>query len=141
MEIEWETFDADGDELSVIVLISDDGGFAWSPLVLNYSGEQFSFIVPKGIATDEALIRVMVSDGINTSEDVSDATFCLSGPSCFVCRADYDLNGDDEQDSEDLLLLIGDFHRANLRSDFNCDGIVSYDDLLMFSRGWNAISP
>lgn len=54
------------------------------------------------------------------------------------CSPDYDLNGDTRVDAADLLLLIENLRQntGDPQSDFNCDGRVNWQDLLLFSKQW-----
>jgi hypothetical protein len=79
--VSWNSSDLDGDELRHTVSMSHDAGESWTPLALNVNGTQFNFTVPADIVSDEVLFRVYATDGINTGEDVSDATSTFSGPS------------------------------------------------------------
>jgi len=61
-------------------------------------------------------------------------------PTSSPCSPNYDLNGDTRVDAADLLLLIEDIRQdaGDLRGDFNCDGRVDWQDLLLFSKQWES---
>jgi len=76
--IRWQATDEDGDELTARVLYSHDGGASWESLGVNLKGNELQVaagILPGG---DNNLVRVMVSDGVNTAFDDSDAPFSVS---------------------------------------------------------------
>ena len=79
LPIAWEANDNDDDPLTFTVLYSSDEGATW--LTLATGLEQTSLEADSGMlsGSGSALIRVMVSDGLNTTADESDATFTLEG--------------------------------------------------------------
>jgi len=68
----WEAFDPDGDELFYSISYSRDGGLVYIPLTIDYSDTNYSFEAQPNVVSDSIVIRVTVSDGINTSMDYSD---------------------------------------------------------------------
>jgi hypothetical protein len=67
--IQWEAGDADGDKLTFNVLFSGDGGKTWRHLADSLTGSFFDVSVPDlnlG-ATDNAFVRVIATDGVNTT--------------------------------------------------------------------------
>lgn len=77
INVTWQSSDPDGDEVSHVVLLSEDGGLTFIPLIVDLVDTQFSFDAPSNIQSDTALIKVVASDGLNTNEDVSDSTFSI----------------------------------------------------------------
>ncbi|MCP4168614.1 MAG: hypothetical protein GY759_22345 [Chloroflexi bacterium] len=75
--IRWQAEDTDGDELSARILYSADGGGSWDSLAVNVKGEEFLVNAGDLPGSPEALVKVVVSDGVNTSEAVSDAPFSV----------------------------------------------------------------
>ncbi len=80
--LQWTGSDADGDDLLYTLLYSTDAGATWRALVLD-TGET-SLTVDENILADmlgsnQALLKVIASDGVNTGEDVSDAVFSVPG--------------------------------------------------------------
>jgi hypothetical protein len=75
----WSAADADGDPLTFSVLYSTDGGETW--LTLATGLRETSYLVDaKFLAGSKAaLIRLLASDGVNTTSDQSDARFTLQG--------------------------------------------------------------
>lgn len=73
--ITWSAEDADGDPLVANLLYSGDGGTSWMPLALGVTGS--SYVVNAGDlpGSNQALVMVRVTDGVNTAEDASDAPF------------------------------------------------------------------
>jgi TolB protein len=64
--IEWSASDADGDPLQFAVMYSPDGGETWLPLAVDTTGHSFSFDTSV-LDGDQVLIRVLASDGLNTT--------------------------------------------------------------------------
>jgi len=73
--ITWHAEDADGDPLVARVLYSDDGGESWEPLAVNVLSEHYEIDASDLPGSDNALVKIKVSDGINTTSDVSNASF------------------------------------------------------------------
>jgi hypothetical protein len=79
--ITWDAGDADGDSLLYDVLYSPDGGQSWLPLVLRLTETSYGFHTGQVLSSNNALIRVMVNDGFNTTIDESDGSFIIQPPS------------------------------------------------------------
>lgn len=60
-----------------MVSISDDNGDSWIPLAVGLSTNEFTFDAPANILSDMVLVRVTVSDGINTADDVLTNSFTM----------------------------------------------------------------
>ena len=77
-QIEWQGSDLDGDPLHYTLSYSNDGGSRWSALLLE---TQLTNIVidetflSSLAGSDQARLKIIVSDGANTAEDISDAVF------------------------------------------------------------------
>jgi hypothetical protein len=82
LPVEWRTGDLDGDPLHAVVCISLDAGVHWIPLAMGLRAEDFQFVVPENFVTETGLLRVVVTDGFNTIEDVSDFTFAIVENTC-----------------------------------------------------------
>ena len=86
--ITWQAEDEDGDPLVAHVLYSFDGGESWEPLAVNVHGNQC--VVQGGAlpGSDQVLVQVRVSDGVNVGTDQSDATFRVSRkpPTAFLLQ-------------------------------------------------------
>lgn len=76
INIEWEGQDQDQDVLRYTLAFSNDSGQNWIPLAFDISETSFewnTFDQSEG----EYLIKVIVSDGVNVGEDISDGGFLL----------------------------------------------------------------
>ena len=73
--ISWEADDADGDLLAANVMISTDGGDNWNPLAVNLTDQFFDVELSSVPGGANLLLKVEVSDGVNTASDLSDAVF------------------------------------------------------------------
>lgn len=76
--VAWTSSDADGDALTAQVHYSSDGGQSWSPLAVNLSGRQAQIDGSSLPGSAQALVKVVVTDGVNTSSDVSNAVFSVA---------------------------------------------------------------
>ncbi|HEY66430.1 MAG TPA: DNRLRE domain-containing protein [Caldilineae bacterium] len=77
--ISWVGSDVDGDPLRYILQYSPDGGNTWDVIVADLTGESYTLDVGGLTGSEAALVRVIASDGVNTGQDVSDATFAVEG--------------------------------------------------------------
>ena len=75
--IQWEASDADQDSLSYDVLYSRDKGSNWSVLALNLTTSTYVWNTDESPGSDTAIIKVIVSDGANSSYDESDSAFSV----------------------------------------------------------------
>jgi hypothetical protein len=73
--ISWRSSDSDGDTLTYFVLFSPDNGATWITLATDHLTTSLEVPLDALGKTNVGLIRVQASDGFNTGEDVSDATF------------------------------------------------------------------
>jgi hypothetical protein len=76
--LRWSASDADGDQLTYVILYSSDSGSNWNTLVTDYPSTSFELDLSAIAGTDQGLIRVLASDGFFTSADQSDNTFKIS---------------------------------------------------------------
>ncbi|MCC7354258.1 MAG: VCBS repeat-containing protein, partial [Anaerolineae bacterium] len=74
----WTGSDADGDALVYTLQYSRNGGATWSSLATNLSATSYNLDAASLGGTNQALVRVIASDGVHTAEDTSDATFSVS---------------------------------------------------------------
>ena len=86
--ITWQATDADGDALAAHVRYSSDGGVSWQTLGVNVSGSTFEVDVSGLPGGQESLVQVVVSDGVNTTADASDAPFTVARRVPLVIAAD-----------------------------------------------------
>ncbi len=73
--IRWEASDADGDQLTFSVEYSPDGGQTWIPLNVGLTQTSFEVNFQDIPGSDQALLRVLASDGVNTSAARTQNTF------------------------------------------------------------------
>ncbi len=66
--VQWTASDADGDLLRTLVQYSHNGGLTWRPLAANAQGSQLTLDADRLPSGDNAAIKVVVSDGLNTTE-------------------------------------------------------------------------
>ena len=78
IDVAWSAEDADGDDLSATLLYSADGGESWMTLVSRVTGDSYPVDAGLLAGSEEALIRVTVSDGVNTTSDESDEVFTIT---------------------------------------------------------------
>ncbi len=73
--IVWNAQDQDGDSLRFTILYSPDKGKSWYPVAWSIEGQSYDVdaaILPGG---DSARVRVIATDGFNTTQDDTDGTF------------------------------------------------------------------
>ncbi len=75
--IEWEASDPDGDDLFYTVLYSADGE-EFSVLESNLTETEYQWDLSDVPGGDNAVIRVIATDGVNTNEDIS-SSFSVAG--------------------------------------------------------------
>ena len=73
--VRWQATDADGDPLTAKVLYSPDNGQTWQVLAVNLDGREVTLDTPYLPGGAKALVRLVVTDGVNTTTDQSDAPF------------------------------------------------------------------
>ena len=76
--IEWESSDLDGDALTYVVQYSSDGGLHWSPLALHRSETSLEIDASNLAGAAQARLRIIASDGVNTTMDEADAEFSVA---------------------------------------------------------------
>ena len=79
--INWNWMDADGDELSASIFYSSDNGATWLPVASGLMTSSFEVDSTTLMGTEAARIRVVVSDGVNTTMDDSDEPFAVENKS------------------------------------------------------------
>jgi hypothetical protein len=85
-QITWTGSDADGDALSYTLHYSLDNGATWNTIVSNINDTTYSINAALLAGSEQALIRVVVSDGLNTASDTSNGTFTVASkpPEVFI---------------------------------------------------------
>lgn len=79
--ISWSAADADGDELRYTVQYSADDGATWRALATDWVSTTFAADATDLASypgSDQARIRVIATDGVNTGQDQSDGIFSLA---------------------------------------------------------------
>jgi hypothetical protein len=79
VRVRWEASDPDGDSLTAAVQFSADGGRTWRAVVRDVTESQARLEASLIPGSSAGLIRVCVSDGVNTACDDSDAIFQVAG--------------------------------------------------------------
>jgi hypothetical protein len=82
----WTGHDDDGDSLVYALLYSADGGANWQAVALNVPATQADILLSELPGSNQALFRVIASDGVNTGQGQSNATFRvpLKAPMAFI---------------------------------------------------------
>jgi len=73
--ISWKASDLDGDPLTFTVEYSVNGGDTWIPVSVGVNTTSIDIDFGSLPGSDNALIRILASDGVNTSEARLDQTF------------------------------------------------------------------
>ena len=73
--VRWDASDPDGDPLSFSISLSRDGGESWTPLDIDLVEPEYRIRTDGFEPGGAYLVRILASDGVNTSLDVSDAAF------------------------------------------------------------------
>jgi hypothetical protein len=73
--IRWQGTDADGDPLTYSVLYSTDDGRSWRLLAIDLPVQEWQWDTRQVGGSQRARVRVVVTDGLNTAFDDSDASF------------------------------------------------------------------
>ncbi|MEZ4730650.1 MAG: hypothetical protein R3E79_26285 [Caldilineaceae bacterium] len=90
--VRWVMSDADGDALAASVLFSPDDGQSWQPLAVNITDTQLALSFAALPGTTQGRIRVLVTDGVNTTHNESDGPFTVNGhaPQAAILAPDAD---------------------------------------------------
>lgn len=76
--VSWNAGDADGGTLEFTLLYSPDGGTLWQPVALGLSTFEFVLDTEQLPGSENAMIRVIASDGANSTHDDSDGAFSVT---------------------------------------------------------------
>lgn len=77
-KIAWRATDADGDELTAALFHSPDGGMTWLPIASGIVGGEFDVDTATLPGSETGRMRVVVTDGMNTVSDDSDADYSVA---------------------------------------------------------------
>lgn len=88
--VTWTANDLDGDSLVYALLYSADAGATWQTLATGLTQTGHTVDLTELPGSDQALFKVIASDGVNTGQDQSDATFRVArkAPQAFVIAPD-----------------------------------------------------
>ncbi len=75
--VTWKASDADGDQLTYSLLYSTDAGQSWQPIDTNINRSSYTLKLEELSGSNRALVRVIATDGVNTSTDDSNAPFLV----------------------------------------------------------------
>jgi len=77
VNVTWSGSDLDGDDLEYSLLVSNDNALNWATVQVGLSSTNYLWdtsLLPPG---NQYLFRVIVTDGVNTSQDISQSTFTI----------------------------------------------------------------
>ncbi len=75
--IQWSANDVDGDATSYLLYFSADNGVTWNPLMAGLTEASYTWDLSQVPLGQQYLVRIVTTDGFNTAEDVSDASFAV----------------------------------------------------------------
>jgi len=86
VNVTWTAEDDDGDQLTYAVLYSNDGGESWQVLAEGLQETSFELDTTALPGGNNCFIKVLATDGVNTSEDISDGPFSVGKkpPEAFI---------------------------------------------------------
>ncbi len=76
--INWSASDLDGDSLTFVIQYSPDADTTWQTLASELTSTSYELQLDYLAGSDQALLRVLVSDGFHTGQDVSDGIFSIA---------------------------------------------------------------
>jgi len=85
-KITWEGNDADGNKLYYTILYSHNGGGDWIPLGADLTTTVYFLNTTSLPGGTDCLIKVLATDGVRSSHDMSDAVFSIpvKGPEAYI---------------------------------------------------------
>lgn len=86
LHVSWDAQDADGDFLTFILLYSPDEGVTWEAISMFLDDSSTS--VPRSVlrGSEEGIIRVLVSDGVNSTSATTEAFTVQNQPPLIVIQ-------------------------------------------------------
>jgi len=78
LTVKWDASDADNDVLTYSLSISTDQGESWQPILIFYNQTSYEMATESFGNGTEVLIKVRVTDGVNTSEAILESPIRLS---------------------------------------------------------------
>jgi hypothetical protein len=82
--VQWSARDLDGDRLYYTVMYSVDAGNKWQTIATNLSETQLELDASSLPGSRNTLIKIIATDGVNTSTDISDAFFTVDNKPPFI---------------------------------------------------------
>ena len=71
--VSWSGADTDGGALSYTPMLSTDDGVTWAPLACDTAETTCEFVPTRSQVTESAKVKVLVTDSVNSGEDVTGA--------------------------------------------------------------------
>lgn len=71
-DVVWDASDPDGDDLYAAIAYSADGGQSWHVLATGVKNQRYTVDMSSLPGSEQALFRVLVTDGIRTAQDSQD---------------------------------------------------------------------
>ena len=130
-EFIWQGYDVDGDSLLYFVMMSANMGSSWNVIALDIADTSFTWSTTSTTFGSEFLVKVIATDGFNTTSDVTDLPFTVEA--LYRCG---DADGSDSVDIDDVVYLInyifagGPTPEPYESGDANCSGGVDIDDVV-----------
>jgi hypothetical protein len=78
LHVAWVGTDADGDALTYTLFYSSDNGGSWEPLETSITDFQVNLPTSRLRGGEQALFRILATDGVNTSHDDQDAPMTIA---------------------------------------------------------------
>ncbi len=75
--VRWQAADPDDDPLTYAVQVSADAGKTWIPMAAGLTGSEYTFDTTGLPPAQQAVVKVRVSDGVNTAESISARPFTI----------------------------------------------------------------
>jgi len=88
--VDWNAADVDGDPLTASILYSPDAGQSWTTVAVQVPASPFTVDLREMPGSQNARLRVSVTDGFYSASDDSDESFTLvdQGPAVAILTAD-----------------------------------------------------
>ena len=128
--VAWNGSDPDGDALTYNLLYSTDGGATWMPIATKLTATSFDWDTTTAPGSKTDRLRVVASDGVNSSSATSDYSFAVVSKPPQIAIASPD-DGSTLDPSEPVVLqaLVYDLQDGEMTSGqvtwtSNCDGTL-----------------
>ena len=89
--VRWTGSDDDGDDLVYAIQHSPDAGATWNTVAVEVTGTETLLSLELLPGSDQALLRIIASDGVNTGQDDSDGTVAVEtkAPEAYVISPQF----------------------------------------------------